>query len=58
MADMESQIVEALRAELTRQAAEESDLSVEGSGSQVSVQGKIDLEALAMAVAGRVAGGP
>lgn len=58
MADMESQIVEALRTELARQAEEESDLSVEGAGSQVSIQGKVDLEALAMAVVGRVAGGP
>lgn len=55
--DMEAQIVEAMREELKRQC-QEGDLKLgEGAGS-VSVEGKVDLEALAMAIVGKVAGGP
>ena len=57
---MEAQIVAAIRAELQRQAAETpGGLSVaDGDASRLAVDGQIDLEALAMAVAGAVAGGP
>lgn len=58
--DMEAQIVEALKAEFQRQAAETGDaLRVgEAAAGRLQVEGAIDLEALAMAVAGAVAGGP
>ena len=55
--DMEAQIVEALRQELQRQCQEGELRLGEGDGP-VSIEGKVDLEALAMAVVGRVAGGP
>ncbi|SFS73627.1 hypothetical protein [Brevundimonas viscosa] len=58
--DMEAQIVDALRTELQRQAAEADGalrLS-EGTPGRVRIDGPVDLEALAMAVAGSVAGGP
>ena len=57
---MEAQIVAAIRAERQRQAAETpGGLSVaDGDASRLAVDGQIDLEALAMAVAGAVAGGP
>jgi hypothetical protein len=55
---LEVQIVEAIKAELERQAADNpAELSVETAGG-FRVTGKIDLDALAMAVAGSVAGGP
>ena len=58
--DMEAQIVAAVRAELSRQAAESNDsLRLDDAGpGRVRIDGSIDLEALAMAVAGAVAGGP
>lgn len=56
---MEAQIVAAIRTELQRQAAEApGGLSIDGDASRLAVDGQIDLEALAMAVAGAVAGGP
>lgn len=55
---LEEQIADAIKTELQRQAAEKpSELSVETS-EDFSVNGVIDLAALAMAVAGSVAGGP
>ena len=56
--DMEEQVRDALLAELKRQS-DASGLSVtpEGEGA-ARVEGRIDLEALAMAVVGAVAGGP
>lgn len=57
---MEAQIVAAVRAELQRQAADRpEELAVGDDGvGRLSVEGRIDLEPLAMAIAGSVAGGP
>jgi hypothetical protein len=56
---MEEQVREAILAELKRQAeADASRLRVAESGGKLSVEGDIDLDALAMAVVGAVAGGP
>ena len=56
---MEAQIVAALRAELDRQAGDGRGLTVQDAeGGRIAVKGELDLEALAMAVAGSVAGGP
>lgn len=55
---LEEQIVEAIKSELQRQASDRpSDLSVDITEG-FRVNGVIDLDALAMAVAGSVAGGP
>jgi len=52
------QIVEAIKAKLQRQAADRpSELTVDTMNG-FNVNGSIDLDVLAMAVAGRVAGGP
>ena len=58
--DMEAQIVDAVRAELSRQAAESGEALRIGDAEagRVRIEGLVDLEALAMAVAGAVAGGP
>lgn len=58
--DMEAQIVAALRTELQRQAADAGDALriADASSARVRIEGSVDLEALAMAVAGAVAGGP
>ncbi len=57
---MEAQIVAALRSELQRQAAESGDALrlADAAPGRLRVDGSVDLEALAMAVAGAVAGGP
>lgn len=57
---MEAQIAAAVRAELSRQAADSPEaLTVtDASPGRIRVEGPVDLEALAMAVAGAVAGGP
>jgi hypothetical protein len=56
--DMEDQITQAITAELERQA-EDGGLKVEDPrDGMLRLEGRIDLEALAMAVAGAVAGGP
>lgn len=56
--DLEQQVREAILAELTRQA-EEGGATVRPDGEgAVVVEGRIDLETLAMAVVGAVAGGP
>jgi len=55
---LEEKLKDAIVAELKRQAANEpQSLSVESSDGLV-VNGKIDLDDLAMVVAGAVAGGP
>jgi hypothetical protein len=54
---LEEHIIEAIKAELHRQAADKpSDLSIE-TDDGFRIRGLIDLDALAMAVAGSVAGG-
>ena len=58
MADLEAQVAAAVRRELERQAEATKDLSVAGSDGTLTVHGPIDLEALAMALVGAVAGGP
>ncbi len=56
---MEAQIVDALRSELQRQAAESGELRLaDAAPGRLQVDGSVDLEALAMTVAGAVAGGP
>lgn len=58
--DMEAQVREALAAEIKRQAANpECGLKVEDAGEgRLRLEGRLDLEAVAMAVVGSVAGGP
>ena len=58
MADMEAQVVEALRTELERQAEATKTLIVTQAEGGLTVYGIVDLEALAMAAVGAVAGGP
>ncbi len=54
----EEKLKEAIVGELERQAADQPEsLKVNSSGDLV-VNGKIDIDALAMAVAGAMAGGP
>jgi hypothetical protein len=55
---LEEQIIEAIKVELERQAADKpTDLSIDAAKS-FRVNGVIDLDALAVAIAGSVAGGP
>jgi hypothetical protein len=55
---LEEKIAQAILDELLRQAdARPGTLKID-SGNELRVNGKIDLEALAMAIAGSVAGGP
>jgi hypothetical protein len=56
--DMEAQIAVAIRQELQRQADETSRLTIKAADGSFDVEGTIDLEALAMAIVGAVAGGP
>lgn len=58
MADMEAQVAEALRTELQRQAEAGKTLIVTEAEGGLTVYGLVDLEALAMAAVGAVAGGP
>lgn len=58
MADMEAQVAEALRTELQRQAEATKTLIVTQAEGGLTVYGIVDLEALAMAAVGAVAGGP
>ena len=55
--DMEELVRDAIVAELKRQSDGGLRVGSEGEGA-VDVQGRVDLEALAMAVVGAVAGGP
>lgn len=55
----EDQVREAILQELTRQAeASPSTLQVEMEDEHLSVNGEIDLDSLAMAIIGSLAGGP
>jgi hypothetical protein len=57
--DLQSQIVDAIRQELRRQAADSlGQLTVEDATETLQVHGPVDLEALAQVVTGAVAGGP
>jgi hypothetical protein len=59
--NMEVKVAEAVVDELKRQAAESAGrLEVRGTGEQdeMIVEGRVDLQALAMAVVGAVSGGP
>lgn len=56
--DMEAQVAEALRTELERQAEATKTLIVTQAEGGLTVYGIVDLEALAMAAVGAVAGGP
>lgn len=55
--DMEAQVAQALRQELQRQC-QEGGLTLSGGEARAHIEGEVDLEALAMAVVGAVAGGP
>ncbi len=55
--DMEAQVMEAMREELRRQA-ELGEVTTSEVENGLRVEGVVDLEALAMAVVGAVAGGP
>lgn len=56
---LEEKIEEAIRTELRRQADERpQELSVSGSGTRLEIRGPVDLVAVAVAIAGAVAGGP
>jgi hypothetical protein len=59
---LEDKIADAIAAELRRQAADRpNDLAVDASRDEtvsLTVNGRIDMQALAMVVAGSVAGGP
>lgn len=56
--DLEARVREVVLEELQRQA-EAGELTVEpGSEGQVALNGRVDLETLAMAIVGAVAGGP
>jgi hypothetical protein len=57
--DLEGQVARAITEELERQAdSSGGELRVVVTGGTLRVGGAIDLEALAMAVVGAVAGGP
>jgi hypothetical protein len=56
---LEEKIKEAIVIELTRQAEKQPDtIRVSASETRLNVDGDIDLDALAMAIVGSVAGGP
>jgi hypothetical protein len=56
--DLEAQVVAAAVAELQRQAAEGDLTMAEVGPGRLRLDGEVDLEALAAALAGAVAGGP
>jgi hypothetical protein len=57
--DLQGQIIEAVRLELARQSqGEDAGLTFSENAGRAEVQGSLDLEALAMAISGAVAGGP
>ena len=55
---LEEKIAEAIVDELLRQAAAHPETLCVQSTRELQVNGKIDVQALAMAIAGSVAGGP
>ena len=54
--DLQAQIIQAIRDELQRQQS--NGLYFDELEGQATLSGSLDLEALAMAVSGAVAGGP
>ncbi|WGM31522.1 hypothetical protein [Brevundimonas sp. NIBR11] len=57
--DAEAQVAEAMRSEFRRQAeAAPGELTVSELPDALQVSGRVDMEALAMAVIGAIAGGP
>lgn len=57
--EMERQIIDAVTTELTRQAEIAPErLKVTVEGSEATIDGRVDLDALAMVIAGALAGGP
>ena len=56
--DMEAQVREAILDELTRQADAGGLTLDKGDDAAGTVNGRMDLESLAMAIVGAVAGGP
>lgn len=56
--DLEQQLAQAIRQELERQAEEGRLRLRSDNDDSLHIEGAIDLQALAMAVAGHVAGGP
>jgi hypothetical protein len=57
--DLQAQIIEAIRQELGRQSqGDDRGLTFIEAGERAEVNGSLDLEALAMAISGAVAGGP
>lgn len=55
---MEEKVRNAIIEELTRQAAETSDLKLRVEEPGVIIHGPVDLDALVMVVLGAMAGGP
>ncbi len=55
---VQDKVREAIVEELQRQAKENPDLKVEVKDDALTVQGKVDLDALSFVVVGAVAGGP
>ncbi|HYE46775.1 MAG TPA: hypothetical protein VEA44_13500 [Caulobacter sp.] len=56
--DLQAQAVEAMTAELERQEAEGSLKLTRGEAPMLRIEGEVDMESLAMAVIGAVAGSP
>jgi hypothetical protein len=57
--DLEAQVRDAILTELTRQAEESGALTLTpADDGAVTLNGRLDLETLAMAIVGAVAGGP
>ncbi|MCA6120314.1 hypothetical protein J6500_00120 [Bradyrhizobium sp. WSM 1704] len=55
---LEQKLREAVIGELKRQAANRPDLLRVHDAGELSIDGRIDLDALVMVIAGSVAGGP
>ncbi|HEY9217904.1 MAG TPA: hypothetical protein VIO94_07645 [Phenylobacterium sp.] len=56
--NIEDVVREAIAQELNRQAQDCADLSMRPDGPRTFLEGPVDVDALAMAVVGAVAGGP
>ncbi|MFN3667880.1 MAG: hypothetical protein ACK4VY_01075 [Brevundimonas sp.] len=57
--DLQAQIIDAIRDELKRQASDsDSKLTIKDEAGSIELNGRVDLEGLAMAISGAVAGGP
>ena len=55
---MQDEVRKAIREELQRQAAESEALTVSGEGDRLEINGPVDVDVLAFAVVGALAGGP